>query len=53
MGKSLNRDERKNSKYIRWDEERRRKEGRYNAEPQVKRTAPKKKWRPHSEIDAD
>ncbi len=53
MGKSLNRDERKNSKYIQWDEERRRKEGRYNAEPQVKRPTPRKKWRPHSEIDAD
>lgn len=52
MGKSLNRDERKNSKYIRRDDERRRKEDRYNAEP-VKRVAPKPKWRPHSEIDAD
>lgn len=52
MGKSLNRDERKNSKFIQWDEERRRKENRY-VEPKVKNPVPKKKWRPHSEIDAD
>ena len=52
MGKSLNRDERKKSKFTRWDEERRRKEEPY-AQPQVKHKPPKKKWRPHSEIDAD
>lgn len=40
MGKTLTREERKNSKYIRWDEERRRKEDRY-AQPQVKKPAPK------------
>lgn len=53
MGKSLNRDERKNSKYLRRDDERRRKENRYSEEPQAKKPAPRPKWRPHSEIDAD
>lgn len=53
MGKTLNKDERKNSKYLRRDDERRRKERQYNAEPQVKKPQPKPKWRPHSEIDAD
>lgn len=53
MGKTLNRDERKNSKYLRRDDERRRKEGRFHEEPQVKKSAPKQKWRPHSEIDVD
>lgn len=54
MGKSLNRDERKNSKYIQRDDNRRRKERQYDAEP-VKNPRPvrKPKWRPHSEIDAD
>lgn len=54
MGKSLNRDERKNSKFLERDDNRRRKERQYNAEPEVKRNPkPKTKWRPHSEIDAD
>lgn len=54
MGKSLNRDERKNSKYIRWDEERRRKEeNQFGKKAEPKRNPLRQKWRPHSEIDAD
>lgn len=55
MGKSLNRDERKNSKYIQRDDNRRRKERQYAEEVPVRQNPrPKKtKWRPHSEIDAD
>ncbi len=55
MGKSLNRDERKHSKYLERDDNRRRKERQYNAEPEVKQNPrPKKtKWRTHSKIDVD
>lgn len=53
MGKTLNRDERKNSKYLRRDDERRRKESQYSGEPKVRKPAPKPKWRPHSETDPD
>lgn len=53
MGKTLNREERKNSKYLRRDDERRRKEGRYKEETPARKPVPKPKWRPHSEIDAD
>lgn len=53
MGKTLNREQRKNSKYLRRDEERRRKEGQYSEKPEVRKQAPRPKWRPHSEIDPD
>lgn len=53
MGKTLTRDQRKNSKFLRRDDERRRKEGQYSAEPKVRKAPPKPKWRPHSEIDPD
>lgn len=55
MGKTMTREQRKNSKYTQWDEERKRKnESFYNtSEPVPKRDKPRKKWRPHSEIEAD
>ena len=56
MGKSLNRDERKLSKYIQVHEDRKRKElSQYtntnNEAPRKEK--PKVKWRPRSEIDVD
>lgn len=53
MGKTLNRDERKNSKYLRRDDERKRKERQYGAPSAPKRPMPRPKWKQHSEIDAD
>lgn len=53
MGKTLNRDERKNSKYLRRDDERKRKERQYSTPSAPKRPAPRPKRKPHSEIDAD
>lgn len=56
MGKTLTREQRKNSKYLRRDDERRRKESRYGQEEKeegVLRRKPKTKWRPHSEINVE
>lgn len=54
MGKSMTRDERKNSKYIRRDNDRQRKAERFSSEEdKPRREKPRQKWRPHSEIDAD
>lgn len=53
MGKTLNRDERKNSKYLRRDDERKRKERQYSTPLAPKKPTPRPKWKPHSEIDAD
>ena len=55
MGKTLNRDQRKHSKYMSREQARHRKEEEFFGitESKPKRPAPRKKWRPHSEIDAD
>ena len=54
MGKTLTRDQRKNSKYIQRNEDRRRKnESFYETVPEKPVTKPRKKWKPHSEIEAD
>ena len=56
MGKTLNREQRKNSKYINRDVERELKSlyelNNFNSSEQ-KKEKPKKKWRPHSEIIVD
>lgn len=54
MGKTFTREERKNNKYSRRDDARRRKmEDLIPQSHESPRPKPKKKWRPHSEIDAD
>lgn len=54
MGKTLNRDERKNSKYISRDNARQRKADRYTtSDNKPRREKPRQKWRPHSEIEAE
>ena len=54
MGKTLTRDQRKNSKYIQRNEDRRRKNESFrDEEPKAPVTKVRKKWRPHSEIEAD
>lgn len=53
MGKSMTREERKSSKFIRRDNDRQRKAERYMSEDKPRREKPRPKWRPHSEIDAD
>lgn len=54
MGKSMNRDQRKNSKYISREVDRKLKEQQQYStieDEKPDRPKPKKKWRPHSEID--
>ena len=54
MGKTYTRDERKNNKFTRRDDARKRKyEDLMPQNETPSRPKPKKKWRPHSEIDAD
>lgn len=53
MGKSMTRDERKNSKYIRRDNDRQRKAERYMTEEKPQKPKPRQKWRPHSEVEPD
>ena len=55
MGKTLNRDQRKHNKFMSRDAARQRKEDEFFGTQEVKPKKPvvRKKWRPHSEIDAD
>lgn len=53
MGKTLTKEQRKNSKYIEWDNARKRKNQDYLTDDAPKKEKPKKKWRPHSEVEAD
>lgn len=55
MGKSMTKDQRKNSKFISRDQSRKKKySDMMDTESiPVKTYKPKKKWKPHSEIEAD
>ena len=55
MGKSLTKDQRKNSKYISRNLDRERKYNNMFEQPliPVKKEKPKQKWKPHSEIEVD
>lgn len=55
MGKTLNRDQRKNSKYLSRDNSRKLKEQlQYsNFNEEAPKPKPKKKWQPRSEIDVE
>ena len=53
MGKTLNRDERKNSRYTDRDEKRAQKMKNFSIKEETKKPSQKQKWRPHSEIEFD
>lgn len=53
MGKTLTREQRKTSKYLRRDDDRRRKESQYHEKETALKPKPRQKWRPHSEIDVE
>lgn len=53
MGKTFTRDQRKNNKYALREDARKRKFEDYEVADEKPRPKPKKKWRPHSEIDAN
>ena len=51
MGKSMTKEQRKNNKYIQRDMSRRNKYSDITEEPILEKQKPKKKWKPHSEIE--